>query len=317
VDSWHAEFAEAVAGRRVLVSGATGFIGWHLCEALAASGVEVHGVSRTARSKDLAPGCTAWAVDLTDVDAVRGLVREVRPRLIYHLAGMVSARQDRELTLPMLHANLIGTVHLLLAASEIGCERMVSLGSSEEPVGAAGNDIALSPYAAAKAAGTLYARMFWNLYSLPVVVVRPFMTYGPRQEQTKLIPYTIRCLLRGEAPHLSSGSRVADFIYVLDVVRGLLRAGLRPGIEGKTIDLGTGTGTTVREVAELLVELSGSTARPVFGAVPDRPGERRQVADTEPARRYLGWAPLCSLREGLVQTVSWYRNAVVAADGKR
>jgi nucleoside-diphosphate-sugar epimerase len=256
-------------------------------------------------------------VDLTDVDAARGLLAKTRPRLIYHLAGMVSARQDRDFTLPMLHANLIGTVHLLLAASETGCQRMVLLGSSEEPIGAAGDEIAMSPYAAAKVAGTLYARMFWKLYGLPVVVTRPFVTYGPRQEPTKLIPYTILSLLRGEAPQLSSGSRIADFVYVLDVVRGLLWAGLRPGVEGKTIDLGTGTGTTVREVVELLVELSGSAARPVFGALPDRPGERRRVADTEAARRHLGWLPLCSLREGLAQTVAWYRSTVVPADGRR
>jgi len=317
VHSWHAEVGDAVAGHRILVTGATGFIGRHLCEALEALGAEVTGASRTARLERLAPGYAAQAVDLTDAAAVRSLLAHTKPRLVYHLAGMVSARRDRDLVLPMLQANLLGTVHLLLAAAEAGCERVVILGSSEEPSGEAGDNFPTSPYAAAKTAATLYARMFWKVYGVPVVALRPFMIYGPGQERTKLIPYTILSLLRGQALHLTSGRRVCDFVYVLDVVRGLLQAGIRPGLEGATIDLGTGTGTTVREMVELLVALSGNRTRPVFGALDDRPWERPQVADSTPARQLLGWAPMWSLREGLTQTVAWYRNTIEAPDDGR
>lgn len=228
---------------------------------------------------------------------------------------MVTARQDLNLVLPMLQNNLLGTVHLLLAVAEIGCERMVVVGSSEEPTVHTTDDIPTSPYAVAKAAASMYARVFHKVYSLPVVVMRPFMTYGPRQEPTKLIPYTILALLRGENPHLTSGRRVCDFVYVLDVVRGLLKVAIQPGLEGKTVELGTGEGTSVRDVVELLVELSGSTARPVFGAVPDRLGEQSQIADREATQRLLDWETQWSLRDGLGETVRWYRARVEGRDG--
>lgn len=309
--SWQVEFGDSFAGRRVLVTGATGFIGWHLCQALVALGAEVHGLSRTACAESLASSCRAWTVDLTDIEAVRAAVSKTQPQFIYHLAGMVTARQDVNLVLPMLQNNLVGTVHLLLAAAEIGCERMVVVGSSEEPM----DGVPTSPYAAAKAAASMYARMFHKVYDLPVVVVRPFMTYGPRQEPAKLIPYTILTLLRGESPYLRSGGRICDFVYVLDVVRGLLKVGIWPDLEGETLDLGTGEATSVRGVVEFLVELTGSTAQPVFGALPDRIGEHSQIADKDRTRRLLDWEPLWSLRNGLLETIQWYRARVGDSDG--
>lgn len=303
VYSWQAEFGDSFAGRKVLVTGGTGFIGQHLCEALVALGAEVYGLSRTAQAQNLVRACKAWAVDLTDIEAVRAAVSKIQPQFIYHLAGMVTARQDLNLVLPMLQNNLVGTVYLLLAVAEIGCKRMVLVGSSEEPKAGTLDDIPTSPYAAAKAAASMYARMFHKVYRLPVVVVRPFMAYGPRQEPTKLVPYTILALLHGENPRLSSGKRVCDFIYVLDVVRGLLKASMQPGLEGGTLDLGTGEGSSVRKVVELLVKLTGSTARPIFGALPDRLDERPQIADIDATRRLLDWEPLWSLRDGLVEAV--------------
>ena len=305
--SWKAEFEDALAERKILVTGATGFIGGHLCEALLALGAELHGLSLDACPENLVRGCKAWAVDLTDIEAVREVVLEIQPQFVYHLAGMVTARQDLSLVLPMLRNNLVGTVHLLLAVAEIGCERMVVVGSSEEPMANSLDTIPTSPYAAAKAAASMYARMFHRLYDLPVVVVRPFLAYGPRQEPTKLIPYTVLTLLRGEPPHLSSGKRVCDFVYVLDVVRGLLKAAIHPGLVGETVDLGTGEGVRVRDVVELLVELEGSIVRPVFGAVPDRIGEYPQVANRAKTGRLLDWEPLWSLQDGLVETMGWYR----------
>jgi len=310
--SWQAEFSDTFAEKRVLVTGATGFIGWHLCEALVALGSEVHGLSRTAKAENLVPGCRAWAVDLTDIEAIRAAVLKIQPQFVYHLAGIVTASQDLSLVLPTLQNNLVGTVNLLLATAEIGCERIVVVGSSEEPM----DGVPTSPYAAAKAAATMYARMFHKVYRLPVVVVRLFMTYGPRQEPTKLVPYTILALLHRENPRLSSGRRVCDFVYVLDVVRGLLKAGVQPGLEGQTLDLGTGIGTSVRDMVELLVELCGSTAQPLFGALPDRLDERPQIADIDTTRRLLNWEPMWSLRDGLVETIEWYRIKAGESNGR-
>jgi nucleoside-diphosphate-sugar epimerase len=272
---------------------------------LVALGADVHSLSRRPNNGKILG--TIWQGDLLAHDQVREIIMETRPQIVYHLAGKVTGEQDVELVLPTLHTNLIGMVHLLLALLQTGCERVIVVGSSEEPDLKAGQDIPVSPYAAAKAAANLYARMFYYLYNLPIVLVRPFMVYGPRQATTKLIPYTIIALLRKESPRLSSGRRVCDFVYVLDVIRGLLKAGVRANIVGKTFELGTGKGISIRKVVEVLTQLIGGNVQPVFGAIPDRVGERDCVADAMQAGRELGWEPKWSLREGLAETVAWYR----------
>jgi nucleoside-diphosphate-sugar epimerase len=308
------EFADVFSGRRVLVTGATGFIGWHLCHELSVLGAEVHALARTATAASVPAGSKAWAVDMADIEALRQAMHAARPDTVFHLGSVVDARQDVGLVLPLVHSNLVAAIHLALVSQEVGRPRVVAVGSSEEPANDEVEAAPTSPYAAAKASATLYFRMFHRLYGLPVVILRPFVTYGPRQlSTTKLIPYTIATLLRGESPRLASGRRVCDFIFVEDVVRGLLKAGLSRDAFGRTLDLGTGVGTSIREVVELLAELSGSTTALNFGALPDRLGERTQVADVDPARRLLGWTPRWSLREGLGATIGWYRRHPVEA----
>jgi nucleoside-diphosphate-sugar epimerase len=304
--SCKADLVEYLSGRRVLVTGATGFIGWHLSEALVGMGAEVHSASRTASSGTVVQGSRHWPVDLGEFEATKGLMAKVRPQLIYHLAGAVTARTKLDLVLPTLRDNLVGTVHLLLAATEIECDRILIVGSSEEPRQGLEPRVPGSPYAAAKAAASLYATMFHGVYGLPVVVIRLSMTYGPRQEATKLVPYAILALLGGEYPKLRSGDRVCDFIYVKDVVSGLLRAGIQPGILGEILELGTGRGTAVREMVDLLVEQTGPAAR-IIHENEDRPRMGHGTAEIERAQRLLNWQPRWSLWDGLGETLAWYR----------
>jgi nucleoside-diphosphate-sugar epimerase len=149
--------------------------------------------------------------------------------------------------------------------------------------------------------------MFRLLYATPVVIARPFMTYGPGQRPDKLVPYVIRSLLRGEVPKLSSGRRMVDWIYVDDMVRGLLLAGSLADIDGEEFDLGSGRLVSVREVVERLVRATGSTVAPQFGALPDRLYEVERRADAASARVRLGWEAAVSLEDGLERTVDWYR----------
>jgi nucleoside-diphosphate-sugar epimerase len=154
----------------------------------------------------------------------------------------------------------------------------------------------------------MYGRMFYQLFELPVVMPRIFMTYGPDQkDENKLVPFVLLQLLRGEAPKLSSGRRRADWIYVDDAVEGLLRAAIIPGIEGRTFDLGSGSLVSVREIVEELIKITGSTVNPAFGALPDRPFEQERPADTSFMSDELGYRPGTSLKRGLESTVSWYR----------
>ena len=269
------------------------------------------GLSRSAGESNLPPGVKPLAVDLRDSESVSAHLGVSRYDLVYHLAGYVSARQDRELVAPMLEANLLTTVNLLGAVSAIGCGRLIMVGSSEEPE--VGSDRApSSPYAAAKAAARTYALMYHGLYGLPVVALRLFLAYGPRQSRTKLVPYTVCTLLDDRSPSLSGGEKMCDAIFVDDAVRCMLRAAVAPGdAEGMTFDLGSGVGISVRELVTRVAELIDSPGSPEFGRLPDRKAESGQTADLERTRAVLGWKPVWSLRDGLRETIEWYRRELV------
>ena len=164
------------------------------------------------------------------------------PEVIYHLAGSVGASPDRQLVLPTFHSLLLSTINLLSVATELGCRRIILAGSLTEPRPQDAVPVPSSPYAAAKWAAGGYGQMFHALYETPIVVLIPFMTFGPGQDQTKLIPSVILSALRGESPQLASGRWEADWVYVDDVIEGFLTAAHAPDIDGRTIDLGSGIG---------------------------------------------------------------------------
>lgn len=300
------EGSGSLSGQTVLVTGASGFIGSHLCRSLHEQGAEIYAISRVPQSDDRS--YIRWYQgDLGHIDTVRGLLGAIKPEVIFHLASHVAGSRDLTLVLPIFHSNLVSTVNLLVTSAQIGCRRIVLTGSLEEP--ASGPDaMPSSPYAAAKWSSSAYARMFHELYQTPVVIARLFMVYGPAQRDLrKLIPYVTLSLLQDQAPKLSSGHRQVDWIYVDDVVQGLLAMAQTPGIDGCTIDLGSGVLVPIRVVVQQLIELTGPHIKPLFGALPDRPREQVHMADTATAYKMLGWQPTTQLDKGLELTVNWYR----------
>lgn len=252
-----------------------------------------------------------WQADVSDLSAVRNLFREIHPDVIFHLASHVKGAPNLEHVLPTFHSNLESTVNLLTLAAETGCRRVVLTGSLAEPEQENGEFFPSAPYAAAKWASSGYARMFHALYQLPVVIARVFMVYGPAQQDlTKLIPYVTLSLLRGETPKITSGERLVDWVYVSDVVEGFVALGQAPGINGETIDLGSGELISIREIVQQLAAVVDPRARAEFGALPDRPLEPTRLAKTAETFGKIGWKPQVSLREGLESTVDWYRTAM-------
>ena len=294
---------------RALVTGASGFLGSHLCRRLLAEQAEVHATSRADRSEDPDDRRRWWRCDPADAGAIGELVARVKPDVVFHLAGAVTAAPDLELVAPTFHGLLESTVNVLTAATAVGGCRVVLPASLEEPShGTADTLVPLSPYAAAKFAAGAYARMFGALYRTPVVSLRIFMAYGPGQHPAKVVPNAILALLRGEAPRLSSGSRRLDWVYVDDAIDALVAAADRPGLDGRTLDVGSGTGVAIRDVIGRIVRLLGPSIRPAYGARPDRPEGSEQVANVEPAARMLGWRATTALDDGLARTVEWYRH---------
>jgi nucleoside-diphosphate-sugar epimerase len=291
---------------RYLITGASGFLGARLSERLLSSGAEVHATSRTSRASRHG-GLNWWQADLLEYAAVQKLFDEIQPDTVVHLAGQVTAAPDLRLVVPAFQSLLGTTLNVLVAATTSGCQRIVTTGSLTEPLATDSAPVPSSPYAAAKWSSTGYARMFHTLYQTPVVVVRPFMTYGPGQHETKIVPYVINSLLQGNAPSLSSGVWSADWVYVDDVVDGFVLAATRPGIDGEDIDFGSGKLTPIRDVVTSIVQHIDTTIEPQFGALPDRPCEQMRVADVAHAKGTLGWNATTSLDEGLAATIEWHR----------
>lgn len=294
---------DRLTGRRVLVTGGSGFIGGHLLHRLVQGGARVHAVSRAARTR---PGVHWERVDLTDAAAVSALVAAVRPEVVLHLASEVAGARDLALVRPML-GSLAGTVHLLTAAAEQGGARVVLAGSVEEPRGSS-SWTPTSPYAAAKWAATGYARMFHAVWGLPTVVLRVAMTYGPAQpDESKLVPYVIRSLLDGRAPAVGSGTRLVDWVHVDDVADAFLAAACADGVAGREVDVASGEPVSIRHTVDLLARLTGVAVPPRYGAVADRPLDAPQIADPTAARELMGWRPSVGLEDGMARTVAWYR----------
>ncbi|MBC3765571.1 NAD-dependent epimerase/dehydratase family protein [Neptunicella marina] len=306
--------------KRVLVTGASGFIGEHLCRYLVEQGAQVIGVYRT-NMIDIA-GVKGVRTDLTNESQVHNLVEEVKPEFVFHLASEVHGKRDVQYVTSTLHNNLVATVNLLTALELAGgCQRII-LAQSQEEISSSGETngsqpvIPCSPYAASKVAATAYGNMFYQLYQLPVVMARIFMVYGPGQKDlSKLVPYSILCLLKGKSPLISSGTRLVDWIYVEDVVTGLLTMGLQHGIEGKTLDLGSGESQSIRGVIEQLIAVADTEITAEFGAGAGRKHEVEPVADIKHTAQWLHWQPQTTLSQGLANTVGFYRQQLSGGYG--
>lgn len=291
-------------GADVLVTGATGFIGRALCPALSERGARVHALSRSGAKP---PGALAsWSCDAANEESLRRLVHQIRPELVYHLAGHVTGSRQASVVLSTFHSKLTSTVNLLAAVGSLpGC-RAILAGSLEEPDAA--DPVPVSPYAAASAAAASYAALFHALYGQAVVHARLFMVYGPGDpNELRVIPYTIRRLLMDQSPDLGLGTRPIDWVYIDDVVSGLIALGETDSIQAGSFDLGSGVTHTVREVALRIAALIGAATPIEFGAHPEPDRQRVRSADLAATRAQLGWSPRVSLEEGLARTIAWMR----------
>jgi UDP-glucose 4-epimerase len=295
----------------VLVTGARGFIGSALCRRLVAEGASVVGVSAASRPAEISG--VRWArMGFRNEREWRVLWADAAPDVAFHLGGHVSGSQDLANVLPTFHANLESTVALLTVASEAVHARVILAGSMHEPAPDNPTAPPCSPYAAAKWAAMGYARMFQALYGISVSVARPMMVYGPGQwDTTKVLPYVTTSLLSGVSPALGTGTRELDWIFIEDVVEGLLRVAEHRASEVVDLDLGTGILTTVRAVAERVATILQSDVPLRFGAVRDRLLEQPRRANTDATRARIGWVATTSLADGLDRTVSWYKARAV------
>ncbi|WP_148213503.1 NAD-dependent epimerase/dehydratase family protein [Rhodospirillum centenum] len=298
----------ALRGRRVLVIGASGFLGAHLVTRLGRLGAQVWGMSRSPWRPGLpAEPAGWWPCDASVPERLAEAFAHIRPEIVYHLTSDSRGGREVDLIGESIRNDVIATVNVLVEATRRGVDRLVLAASLEEPTGEAGEAVPSSPYAAAKWTTAGYARMMAALHGLPVTVLRLMMTYGPGQKEYKVIPASLLALLRGEPARLGSGLRPVDWVFVDDVTDAFLRAGLAPYTGADSIDIGTGRLVTLRDCLTLAGEMLGRSDLLHFGALPDRPLEMIRAADTGPALERLGWRPTTTLAEGLTRTIGHYR----------
>ncbi|TAH34344.1 MAG: NAD-dependent epimerase/dehydratase family protein [Planctomycetota bacterium] len=301
------------AGTRVLVTGAGGFIASHLIPRLLDGGCVVLAQEPERFAARLA-ACAgrvqrldgAWGEPSTEQQAAG-----FGPQVVFNLAGYTDQSHSRENDRRQFDDHLGIALSVVRASFGPGLQRLVHASTNEEygnnPVRHREDmrEMPISAYSAAKAAVTHYLQMLARSEGLPVVLVRPFLVYGPGQGRG-LVHAVGQRALRNEAFDTTEGRQTRDFTYVDDVVEGLLDAATVPGIEGQIFNLGTGVETEVREAVTLITRLAGG--RPHFGGLPTRPGEMmRSVADPQKSRESLGWRARVSLEDGLRRTLEALR----------
>lgn len=297
---------------RVLVTGAAGFIGAHLCERLNAERARVLVLRRpeSVRSLDSGAGARTLTVALTDRAAVKAALEVLRPDLIFHLGGYVSGDRSAGAMRDAFDGNVLASANLLFGCADVVPEARVviatSLDASDPWTMRAETG---SPYGISKLQVEILAGGMRSLHGLRVVSARVGMTYGPGDpNRQRLVPAVIESLLDGTSPHLSSGRRRCDWIHVQDVVAGLLALGTAERLTRFSLDLGTGQLTSIRGVAESIRAILRASPEIVFDSALDRPHDQERAAELELTRGECGWRPRIVLEEGLRDTIRWHQS---------
>ena len=308
-------------GRKVVVTGGEGFIGSTLVERLVREGANVRAFvhyNPFGRAGWLDPELHA------DVEVVPGDVRDAERvhtavagcEVVFHLAALIGIPYSYVATESYVQVNVTGTHHVARACLRAGVERMVHTSTSETYGTARHVPIAedhplqpQSPYSASKIGADMMALSFFHAFALPVAVVRPFNTYGPRQSTRAVIP-TVLAQLHGGATRIELGatSPTRDFNYVDDTVSGFLAVAGCDRAVGEVVNIGSGREISIGDLVALLIAITGSEAAVVTDPGRLRPAGsevERLLCDNRRAREWAGWVPVVSLEEGLARTSAW------------
>ena len=324
--------AGSFSGRRVLVTGGMGFIGSHLVEALATSGASVRVLGRynsTASIGHLAELDPALLsrVEITHGDVVdRGSVDEAVRDVdtVFHLAALIGIPYSYVAPAQYVSTNVVGTMNVLDAVRRHGVRRLVHTSTSETfgsaryvPMDESHPLNAQSPYAATKVAADQLCLSYYASFETPVVVLRPFNTFGPRQSLRAIVPTVISQLLRGPRIAVGNTDTIRDMNPVWNTVEGFLRAAATQGVEGQTFVVGSGDAYSILDIIDAVASQIGVEPDIVIESSRVRPRHSevdRLVCNFSRAADVLGYQPHVSFDEGLAATVEWMRGR--AEDGR-
>ena len=302
-------------GKHVLVSGATGFIGSHVVRKLLGAGCRVAVLVRPSsdfwRLQDIWDSIEVYYGDLTDLHQNELISKLSGIQIVFHLgaAGVDQSESDSEF---ILQTNVLGTYALLRLAHALKVERFIYCGSCFEYGN--GNYLSeetlpqpVSEYGVSKFSASILVDMFHRQHALATVSLRPFTVYGSFEASYRLIPHAIMQALDGKDIALTGGEQTRDFVFIDDVVRAFLAAAALPGIAGEIFNISTGQAVAVKEVVALILELTASQSKALFGTLPYRKAEIWSLSgNPAKAMNKLNWKAQASLKEGLEKTIEWF-----------
>jgi dTDP-glucose 4,6-dehydratase len=310
-------------GKKVLVTGAGGFIASHLIERLVNEGAQVRGFVRYNSRNDL--GMLKWLApdvlsqveimqgDLRDNEAVRNAVRGVDT--VFHLGALIAIPYSYVNPREVIDVNINGTLNVLMAARDLGTRRVVHTSTSEVygtaqyvPIDEKHPLQGQSPYSASKIGADRIAESFYRSFETPVVTLRPFNTFGPGQSMRAVIPTIIVQALTRDEVKLGSLEPSRDFTFAKDTADGFVKVAEAEGVLGEEINLGNDNTIRIGDLAEKIFKLIGKTPKIVADPQRVRPGKSEVMklwASNEKAKRMIGWEPRVSLDEGLKLTIEW------------
>jgi NAD dependent epimerase/dehydratase len=308
---------------RALVTGAGGFIGSHLVDLLLARGWEVRALVRyisngsagflDALDDNLRANTEIIRGDLRDQDCLDRATRNVDT--VFNLAALIAIPYSYEAAESYLQTNVIGTLNVLRSAQRAGVRRLIQTSTSEvygsaqyEPMDESHRLHPQSPYAASKVASDQLALSFARSFDAPVVVLRPFNTYGPRQSLRAVIPTIVSQTLWSDRLRLGALEPVRDFLYVRDTCEAFLAVANADGVEGDTFSCATGTGISIGALVDLVGEIVGRdvpVAQTDERVRPTASEVTRLVGSGLALSERTGWKPTVDLREGLARVIEW------------
>lgn len=311
---------------KILVTGADGFIGSHLVEALLAAGCDVRAFVfynsfgtwgwLDSLPKQAQKSIEIFAGDIRDPNGVRKAMENCD--IVFHLAALIAIPFSYHSPDSYVDTNIKGTLNVLHAAKDQGISRILVTSTSEVygsakfvPMTEAHPFQGQSPYSATKIGADRLAESFYRSFESPVVIVRPFNTYGPRQSARAVIPTVITQLLSGESElRLGSLSPTRDFNFVADTVAGFLAIAAADSAIGKEINIASNTEISIKQIAEILIEKINPSAKIINDQVrlrPDASEVTRLVGDNQLIRSLTDWTPKFDMAKGLSETIDWFR----------
>lgn len=304
--------------KRILITGATGFVGANLSRQLLSEGHEVHLLLREHykdwRIQSILKDVQIHFIDLQDVESLRSTIASISPEWIFHLSTY-GAYPSQKAYQMMAQTNLVATANLVDVCVEQGFDAFINTGSSSEygfKDHAPREDECIEPnsmYAITKAAATQYCQNAAKVKKVNLATVRLYSVFGPFEEPTRLIPTIIIAGLQGKYPPLVNPAIARDFVYVDDICRAYIMMASNPTIlSGKIYNLGSGVQTSLHEVVNLARKEFSLSAQPAWGSMPDRQWDTSiWVADHSQITTDFGWQPQISFSNGFEKTVEWFR----------